>query len=208
MEYRQANTKVREYKERMQNSSSRMVKQLQFIGGVIRSPQRLGAVAPTSSVVSDVIASYISGNSGLPVLELGPGTGPVTDAILRRGVPEKDIVAIEYDETFCDEWKIRYPAATIVQGDALNLDKTLSHLGDQTFDCIVSGIPMLNFSPAQQAGFLETAFKRIAPGRPIIQITYGFRSPIHVNDSTVESASSRRILRNLPPAKVWTYRQY
>ncbi|WP_053998494.1 class I SAM-dependent methyltransferase [Ahrensia marina] len=200
--------KEREFKKRMQQSSSRVMKQLHFIGGVIRSPQRLGAIAPTSAVVSDVIASHISSNSGLPVLELGPGTGPVTDAILRRGIAEKDIVAIEYDESFCNDWQARYPAATIIQGNALNLDQTLQHLGDQQFDCIVSGIPMLNFSQKDQAMFLETAFKRIAPGRPIIQITYGRRSPISVADSNIEMTASRRILRNLPPAKIWTYRKY
>lgn len=192
----------------MQNSSSGILKQLHFIGGVIRSPQRLSAIAPTSSIVSDVIASHISSNSNLPVLELGPGTGPITDAILRRGVAERDIVAIEYDETFCNEWHMRYPDATIVQGDALNLDEALAHLGDQQFDCIISAIPMLNFSQADQEVFLKTAFKRIARGRPIVQITYGRRSPIIVNDSEVEVSSSRRILRNLPPAKIWTYRKY
>jgi phosphatidylethanolamine/phosphatidyl-N-methylethanolamine N-methyltransferase len=193
--------KERELKKRMQQSSSRVMKQLHFIGGVIRSPQRLGAIAPTSAVVSDVIASHISSNSGLPVLELGPGTGPVTDAILRRGIAEKDIVAIEYDESFCNDWQARYPAATIIQGNALNLDQTLQHLGDQQFDCIVSGIPMLNFPQKDQAMFLETAFKRI-------QITYGRRSPISVADSNIEITASRRILRNLPPAKIWTYRKY
>ena len=203
-----AEAQAQELKKRVKNSSSRVINQMRFIGGVIRSPQRLGAVAPTSAVVCDVIASHISAGSQLPVLELGPGTGPVTDAILRRGIAEKDIVAIEYDQKFCDDWSARYPAAKIVQGNALDLDQTLAHLGDQQFDCVVSAIPMLNFSQADQAMFLDAAFKRIAPGRPIIQITYGNRSPIIVNDSAVEISSSKRILRNLPPAKIWTYRKH
>ncbi len=185
----------------------KLMDQFRFWGGVIRSPQRLGAIAPTSAAVSDVIASHISSDAQLPVLELGPGTGPVTRAILRRGIAEKDIVAIEYDSAFYTNWTRQFPDATIMQGNALHIDEVLADDGAQKFDCVVSGIPMLNFREPAHEAFLQQAFARIAPGRPIIQITYGPKSPIIVKDASVEVEASPWILRNLPPAKIWTYRR-
>lgn len=186
---------------------TQLIKQLRFLGGFVRSPQRLGAVAPTSSIVCDVIASHISSPNRLPVLELGPGTGAVTDAILRKGVVEEDILAVEFDQKFCTEWALRYPSASIIRGNALDLDASLEHLDYDKFDCVVSGIPMLNFGKADHKKFLDAAFSRIAPGRPIIQITYGNRSPIIVEDPAIVVECSPRIMRNFPPAKVWTYRR-
>lgn len=179
--------------------------QVRFIGALAKSPKTVGAVAPTSVETADLMASHITHPNQLPVLELGPGTGAITAAILRRGVPERDITAVEYDARFCRELRTKLPHAQIIEGNAFDLDSALANNKDQRFDCVVSGLPLLNFDPELRHEFLHGALKRIAPGRPLVQFSYGVRAPIVPSGKDIVVTRSRWIVKNLPPARVWTY---
>src|SRR3712207_9553513 len=72
------------------------------------------------------MASFVDPRIPGPVIELGPGTGPVTDALIRRGVAQDRLVLVEYSPEFCQLLKRRFPKATIIQGDAYDLAETLS----------------------------------------------------------------------------------
>lgn len=187
------------------SKSSRLMDQVRFIGAWARSPKTVGAVAPTSSETADLMASYITSPNTLPVLELGPGTGAITKAIFRKGIAEHDLYAVEYDTKFCRELNLQFPQVNVIQGDAFNLHKTLAHLNGQKFDCVISGLPLLNFAPAMRLKFLMGALENIPQGRPLIQFSYGIRNPIEVDDASILTSRSRWVFNNLPPARVWTY---
>ncbi|KAG1650063.1 Quinone reductase [Nymphon striatum] len=176
------------------------MEQVRFFGALAKSPKTVGAVAPTSCQTADLMASNITHPNKLPVLELGPGTGAITNAILRRGVQQKDIYAVEYNAKFCRELRTRLPNANIVEGNAFELDDALAHLGEQQFDCVVSGLPLLNFEPALRAQFLKGALKRIPVGRPLIQFSYGIKPPID-NDDPKYQGSIRNGSFNVKLAK-------
>lgn len=180
--------------------------QVRFFGALAKSPRTVGAVAPTSRETADLMASNITYPVPLPVLELGPGTGAITAAILRRGVAEKDLYAVEFDPKFCRDLRNRLPHAKIIEGNAFELDIALADHKDQEFDCVISGLPLLNFEPALRQQFLLGALKRIARGRPLVQFSYGIHAPIVPEDPSIIMTKSRWIIRNLPPARVWTYR--
>lgn len=179
--------------------------QVRFFGAWAKSPKTVGAVAPTSSETADLMASYISSPNDLPILELGPGTGAITKAVFRKGIAEKDLYAVEYDSKFCRELSHRFPQASIIKGDAFNLPETLAHLQGQKFDCVISGLPLLNFAPEMRRKFLKGALDFVQPGRPLIQFSYGIRNPIEIDDSSISVSRSRWVFNNLPPARVWTY---
>ncbi|WP_342849071.1 class I SAM-dependent methyltransferase [Ahrensia kielensis] len=187
------------------SQSSRLMEQVRFFGAWARSPKTVGAVAPTSSETADLMASYITSPNDLPVLELGPGTGAITKAIFRSGIAERDLYAVEYDVKFCRDLSQRFPQASIIQGDAFNLDETLAHLEGQKFDCVISGLPLLNFTPSMRLKFLQGALGNIPHGRPLVQFSYGIRNPIEVDDASISINRSRWVFNNLPPARVWTY---
>src|SRR6476620_6873435 len=110
-----------------------------FIKGWLDQPRAVGAMLPTSGVTARKMASVINPHSGLPVLELGPGTGVITKAILERGIAPEKLYSIEYSADFVEHLVDQFPGVNIIEGDAFNLDATLGESRSLTFDAIVSG---------------------------------------------------------------------
>jgi phosphatidylethanolamine/phosphatidyl-N-methylethanolamine N-methyltransferase len=153
------------------------------------------------------MASVINPHSGLPVLELGPGTGAITKAILGRGVKPEKLVAVEYSTDFYEHLVRLYPGVNFINGDAFNLDKTLGSMKDQTFDSVVSAVPLLNFPMQARIALLETLLDRLPAGRPVVQISYGPVSPIIARPDRYHIQHFDFIVRNIPPAQLWIYRR-
>lgn len=93
---------------------------------MVNQPKKVGAIVPTSGVTARRMASVITPQSGLPVLELGPGTGCITKAILARGVKPENVTAIEYSTDFYQQLLRSYPGVNFINGDAFDLDTTLA----------------------------------------------------------------------------------
>ncbi|TYR31503.1 methyltransferase domain-containing protein [Mesorhizobium microcysteis] len=185
----------------------RFDEELRFFKGWIDKPRAVGSIIPTSSVTARKMATVVNPDSGLPVLELGPGTGVITKAILETGLAPSNLWCIEYSQDFVEHLRRDYPGVNIVQGDAFNLDETLDDQRDMTFDSIVSGVPLLNFPVPQRVAYVEDLLDRIPVGRPIVQLTYGPKSPVPpgMGNYTVEHFDF--IIRNLPPTQLWIYRR-
>ena len=185
----------------------RFDEELRFFKGWMSKPKAVGSIVPTSSITSRKMASVIDTTSGLPVLELGPGTGVITKAILEAGVKPQDLWSIEYSEDFLKHLRRDYPGVNFVHGDAFDLDKTLGDKRDLKFDSIISGVPLLNFPVPQRIAYVENLLDRIAPGRPIIQLTYGPLSPVPAGKGNYVVEHFDFIIRNIPPTQLWVYRR-
>src|SRR5579864_2772904 len=103
----------------------RLDDEMQFIRSWIEKPLSTGAVMPSSKALARTMARYVDPQSSGPVIELGPGTGPVTEALVRRGVDPARLVLVEFNPSFCRLLQKRYPDATLVQGDAYSLRRLL-----------------------------------------------------------------------------------
>lgn len=187
--------------------SQRFDEEIRFFKGWIDKPRAVGSVVPTSSVTARRMASVIDTGSGLPVLELGAGTGVITKAILERGVKPEDLYSLEYAPEFVSHLKQRFPRVNVIEGDAFDLDTTLSHLPGLVFDSVVSGVPLLNFPVPRRIAFVEHVLDRIPAGRPIVQITYGPMSPVPPRRGNYTVEHYDFVVRNLPPAQLWLYRR-
>lgn len=181
--------------------------ELRFFRGWIDKPRAVGAIIPTSSFTARRMASVIEPESGLPVLELGAGTGVITRAILARGVRPEHLYSVEYSADFAAHLRREFPGANIIEGDAFDLDATLGDGKDLVFDTIISGVPLLNFPVEKRVAYLSTLLDRLPAGRPVVQLTYGPMSPIPAGrgDYTVEHFDF--MVRNLPPTQLWIYRR-
>ncbi len=189
------------------NFRSRFADELRFLANAKAQPKTIGAVWPTGAVMARRMASIVDPQAALPVLELGPGTGCITKAILGRGLPPERLYAVEYAAEFVSELKRRFPDANILGGDAFNLDDTLGEFRDQKFDCAVSALPLLNFPLAMREHLLADVLGRLSAGRPMIQFSYGPFAPVPARPGfwTVERYDF--VLRNIPPARLWLYRK-
>ena len=180
---------------------------LKFFRGWMGNTKSVGSVTPTSRICARSMASVANPGAGLPVLELGPGTGPITRAILERGVKPENLWSIEYSEDFFEYLKLEIPGVNFLNGDAFDLDMTLGEHKDQRFDCVISAVPLLNFPMAQRISLIENLLSRIPAGRPVMQLTYGPKSPVRTGSGNFSVKHHDFILRNVPPANLWIYRR-
>src|SRR3984893_4556822 len=101
---------------------------LRFIRSWLEKPLAIGAVKPSGKVLARTMAQYVDPDSDGPVIELGPGTGPVTQALVQAGVAPARLVLVGLNASFCRILRSRFPDATLVQGDAYSLRRLLEAL--------------------------------------------------------------------------------
>lgn len=181
--------------------------EVEFFKGWMHGPRAVGSVIPTSSITARRMASVVDPSSGLPVLETGPGTGVITRAILGRGVAPANLYAVEYSSAFVRHLRRQYPEVNVVEGNAFDLGATLGQGYPPLFDCVISGIPLLNFPVAQRVAYVEGLLDRIPEGRPVIQLTYGPKSPVPPGLGNYTVSHFDFVIRNIPPTQLWVYRR-
>jgi len=187
--------------------ANRLGEKLDFYSGWIANPKAVGAIAPTSTTMARIMASVARCDPELKVLELGPGNGVTTRAILERGVAPENLVAIEFTKSFLPGLRLRYPNVNFVHGDAFNVAQISAELGIEKFDTAISGLPLLNFSVGDRVRLVERVLDQLEPGRPLIQFSYGLRPPVPARDGHFTVTQLDSVLLNLPPARIWAYQR-
>lgn len=176
-----------------------------FIKNWLQSPRTVGAVAPSSRLLARLMAKGL--RPGARVVELGAGTGTLTQAILASGVRPEDLYLVEQNPQFVEILARRFPGCPILPIDATVL---ASHLGAAvgTFDFVISGLPLLLFTPENKLALFSQAFAALKPGGMMHQFTYGGRCPID-RESRGKLGLSRQLIGftpfNLPPAFVYRF---
>lgn len=186
-------------------SDTSLADNLRFIRALISRPKNIGALLPSSPQLAAAIARQVDPKAG-PVLEIGAGTGVISQALLERGVPPGNLTLLEYDEDLASHLAARFPQVTVVQGDAFDLERTLGARLSQPFGAIVSGLPLLNHPVARRHAFMDGVVRALAPGAPFVQFSYGTHAPV-VPPSGFAVSRAAMIWANIPPARVWVYRR-
>ena len=181
--------------------------EVRFIRSWIEKPLSTGAVMPSGKLLARTMARLVDPAVPGPIVELGPGTGPVTEALVARGVDPARLVLVEFNPVFCRLLRSRYAGATVVQGDAYRLKHLLGSLLREPAAAVVSGLPLFTKPLRTRLRLISDAFGLLQPQAPFIQFTYAVVSPIPRSLPGVRSHASERIWMNLPPAQVWVYRK-
>ena len=189
----------------------RFADEARFIKAWLDNPLVTGSVYPSGKVLSRTMARAVNPAIEGPIVELGPGTGPVTEALIQRGIAQERLVLVEFDPDFCRLLSRRYPRATIVEGDAYALAESLAPVLGGKAAAIVSSLPLLTKPERDRLALLAEAFELMNPDGVFVQFTYGLGSPVpRVNDrfvpTTFRAQVSPPVWLNFPPARVWTYR--
>ena len=198
-------TQIRRFEEK---NGIRLDDEVRFFRSWIERPLAIGAVTPSGKLLARTMAAYVDPKMPGPVIELGPGTGPVTEALVAQGVDPARLVLVEFDPVFCRLLRKRYPTATVVQGDAYSLRRLLVSLMREPAAAVVSGLPLFTKPLTTRLRLLYEAFSLMLPGAPFVQFTYAAVSPIPKALDRVKAEASERIWTNIPPARVWVYRKH
>lgn len=172
-----------------------------FLRGLLEDPYAVSAPTPSGAELSRRLAAEMDLDLTGKILELGPGTGAVTQALIERGVEQDRLILLESSGYFCDVLRRRFPGTTLVKGDAFNFERYL----EPSFKVagILSGLPLLNFPVPQRRSLVERALRRQDAKGRFVQLSYGWKPP--VPDGPHVSVSRTAVWRNLPPAFIWTY---
>ncbi|HYI27149.1 MAG TPA: rRNA adenine N-6-methyltransferase family protein [Bradyrhizobium sp.] len=185
----------------------RLDDEVRFLRSWIEKPLRMGAVMPSGKILARTMAQYVDVHSTAPVVELGPGTGAITNALIEHGIDQKRLVLVEFNPGFCALLRDRYPQAKVVQGDAYALRDSLGDVLSAPASAVVSGLPLVTQPMLKRLKLIRDAFLALAPGAPFVQFTYSVAPPIPKSLPGVSTEASERIWMNLPPARVWVYRK-
>jgi phosphatidylethanolamine/phosphatidyl-N-methylethanolamine N-methyltransferase len=192
--------------------AERVADEARFIKTWFENPLVMGAVSPSGRKLARAMARFVDPALAGPIIELGPGTGPVTEALVRRGIAVDRLVLVEYDPAFCQLLARRYPSARIIHGDAYNSRSALQAAIQQPAAAVVSSLPLLTKPEMQRLRLLTDSFALMAPDGVFVQFTYGIASPMpkKIRGTFVRGVAfecSQPVWLNLPPARVWAYRR-
>jgi phosphatidylethanolamine/phosphatidyl-N-methylethanolamine N-methyltransferase len=191
-----------------QKNGIRLDDEVRFFRSWMEKPLAIGAVTPSGKALARKMAAYVDPAVPGPIIELGPGTGPVTEALVTRGIDPSRLVLVEFNPHFCRLLSERYPTATVVQGDAYGLRRLLTACLQEPAAAVVSGLPLFTKPLQTRLRLVYEAFALMTPGAPFIQFTYATVSPIPKSHDRVKAQASERIWSNFPPARVWVYRKH
>jgi phosphatidylethanolamine/phosphatidyl-N-methylethanolamine N-methyltransferase len=177
---------------------------VQFLRSWLTDPLRVGSVAPSGKALARMMTQGIV-PSDRPVLELGPGTGVFTKALLARGLSERDLTLVEYGAGFAQMLEHRFPQARVLRMDAARIFQ-FSLFDGASVGAVLSGLPLLSMSPRKVTAILSAGFSYLRRGGSFYQFTYGLRCPIPrpiLDRLGLKATQVGCAVRNLPPAAVY-----
>lgn len=172
----------------------------------LRSPKSMGSIIPSSMALARAVTNAVAWEPGQTVVELGAGTGAISQGLLEKGMPSEALMMIELDEQLYDYLRNRFPGVRVVHGDATKLAEIVAEQEVEQVSTVVSGLPMVNMPYDFQRAIIEESFKSLKPDGFMLQYSYSPISPIPAKKLGVKAEIVRFVLRNVPPATVWRFR--
>ncbi len=174
-----------------------------FLAKFIAKGRTISSAVPSSPAMVASVLEHVDFSRPGTIVELGAGTGPVTEQIVEQLRPHHRFVAVENDPDFCDVLRRRFPDITLLQADATRIADPLANLGIHKVDYVLSGLPTPNLPGRGMIRLSRWLRKVLAPDGVFIQITVapmlyrGFYSRIF------ESVGYRMVWLNIPPGGVY-----
>lgn len=180
-----------------------------FLKRWVSNPRRIGAILPSAMHLARIMthASVEARCGAGPVVELGPGTGSITRALLASGIAEEALVLIERDRELCRWLEHRFPGAVVIEGEAARIGALLGKRAVGTPSVVVSSLPLRNLVEDERDAIIRECLDVLPRGGTVVQFTYARRPAISFERLEVECQRIGVALLNVPPASVWRIRR-
>jgi phosphatidylethanolamine/phosphatidyl-N-methylethanolamine N-methyltransferase len=170
----------------------------------LQKPLRIAAANPSGARLADAIARCIDLARPGPVLELGAGTGSLTQGLVRAGCPPERIIALEREPPLIAVLRREFPGMTVIEGDATRIGDYLAGKVGRLAS-VVSSLPIKWFSVEAQYAVVRPCLELLGPGGRFLQLTNAFTSPLAVDRLGITGREVGRVWLNLLPAQIWSY---
>lgn len=180
---------------------------LNFLQQFVQTPRSVGAICSSSKYLAEAMARMVPEHSHGLVIDLGAGTGCVTGALLRAGVPPQRIVAMEKCRQFAATFRKRYPQVPLIVSDACQLNALLDAMAPSAGLCaIISSLPFRVLPPTVVATVQQQLQEALhSRGGILIQYTYALWLHFPLAKHGFTPHSKQIVLKNVPPALVESY---
>lgn len=180
-----------------------------FLQEWLANPQRTGSLVPSSRKLAAAMAHWLPSDPDRFVLELGPGTGAVTQALFEHGLRQDRLVAIERNPKLAHLLRDRFPRAHILTGDAWQLDALLRSQPKPivSVGAVISSLPLLNFSVEQAEDLAQKIRSVLEPQGTWVQYSYQIAKSRSRGSSRFRLLASKIVWLNLPPARVSVFQK-
>ncbi|MEY2342329.1 class I SAM-dependent methyltransferase [Acidithiobacillus sp. IBUN Pt1247-S3] len=170
-----------------------------FTREFFRDPRGIGALFPSSPFLAKRMAGLVPAGEGA-VIELGPGLGPVTRALLEGGIARSDLVLIERSANMVQHLQQEFSGVKVIHGDAAELATLVADR--LPVRAIVSSLPLRTIPPVIVERILAEFPKCARRGTAFIQFTYHPLSSCTGLNTGFTHKRASYVWRNLPPARV------
>jgi phosphatidylethanolamine/phosphatidyl-N-methylethanolamine N-methyltransferase len=170
----------------------------------LQKPLRIAAANPSGGRLADAVARYIDLARPGPVLELGAGTGSLTQGLVRAGCSPDRIIALEREPALVAVLRREFPTMTVIAGDATRIGEYLDGNVEQLAG-VVSSLPIKWFPVVAQQAVVRPCLDLLGPDGRFLQLTNAFCSPLPVDRLGIAGCEVGRVWLNLLPAQIWAY---
>ncbi len=177
---------------------------LLFLRSWLAHPLRMGSVIPSSDTLNRLLLRQAWPAPGRAVLELGAGTGVLASAFVAAGLSQERLILSEIDPSLVAHLREKFPAATVIGGDARELPSLIPERWQGRIGSVVCGIPLVLLPEAEQRSFIDL-INTVAPGRGFLHYSYCITSPLPYRRHGLTAKREAWTPLNIPPASVWRY---
>lgn len=176
---------------------------MMFLHELVKNPSAIGAICPSSRKLARRMAASVDIHKPGLIIELGAGTGVMTQALLEHGVSPEHLIVIEFSENFYDHLKARFPTLTILHADAAQLETLLPE--HACINSIISSLPLISLPAEVRQAIVGQWQKLLAQQGQVVQFTYNLKSRYWQKEIGATNYREHFVWLNLPPAKVMTF---
>jgi phospholipid N-methyltransferase len=186
-----------------------------FFSRFLKSPRTVGAVTASSRALAEAMVDGLDLTRPGCIVELGPGTGAFTSAIVERLGPDTRFLALDIEPAFVERINARWPAVECVCASAERLSAVAGDHRMLPIDHIVSGLPFASLLPQVTQGIIENIAATLRPGGTFTTFqyvtAYGLPSAVAFRRSMADRLHTqpavRLVVRNMPPVLVMTWKK-
>jgi phosphatidylethanolamine/phosphatidyl-N-methylethanolamine N-methyltransferase len=207
--YKKISENLRAIKVKIVNEAQiRRAENWLFFRRWLKNPRQLGTLAPISGKLAKLAAceALTQYKPGVPVVEIGAGTGRLTRALLQEGVQPEDFTVVELDGQMCEFLKTSIPSVRVIEGDANQLPNLIAPDILEKVAVVVSAIPLMYLDEGLRKSLMNAAFSVLRPNAKIVHVTYNPKSPLSFWNGIQQSRVAATWF-NIPPGFVWKFQQ-
>ena len=175
-----------------------------FLFEYIKSPRKVGAIAPSSEKLAEKMVEGIDFQNAKCIVEYGPGTGVFTDKLVKRKTKDLLLILVESNKEFCKQLEDKYNEndnVIIINDSAENIDQYLVKYDIKKVDYVVSGLPFASLPKNVSNNILKKTRTILKKNGLFITFQYTLLKKEYIA-GYFKDISLEKVLFNMPPAYV------